>query len=29
MPGVRGEALEQLTAQGDAWLAGSEVFTHA
>ncbi len=29
MPGARGEALEQLLAQGDAWLAGSEVFTHA
>jgi hypothetical protein len=29
MPGARGEALEQLLAQGNAWLAGSEVFTHA
>ena len=29
MPGARGEALERLLAQGDAWLAGSEVFTHA
>ena len=29
MPGLRGDALEQLLAHGNAWLAGREVFNNA